>query len=361
VGEILDVGTKKGLFTFRRQGRSWSAGKPAFLGEPVSAVLRDKRDGALYAALSLGHFGVKLHRSDDGGATWTEIAPPAFPPAPTEVEKAPAVHTIWTLAAGGKDQPGLLWAGTLPGGLFRSDDRGQSWRLVESLWNRPEREKWMGGGADLPGINTVLVDPRDSRKITISVSCGGVWRSDDAGESWRQAGQGLRQEYVPAELAYDPTTQDVHRLARSPAAPDIVWCQHHNGIFKSTDGGETFIEIKDVKPSVFGFAVVAHPRKADVAWFVPAVKDQYRIPVDGRLVVTRTDDGGRTFQQMGDGLPAQDCYDLVYRHAFDVDRKGNALAFGSTTGNLWISGNGGKRWKLLSSTLPPIAAVAFGD
>ena len=67
----LRVASRKGLFTFRRANGGWSAGAPAFLGEPVTAVLTDPRDGAVYAALRLGHFGCKLHRSDDG-VTWQE-------------------------------------------------------------------------------------------------------------------------------------------------------------------------------------------------------------------------------------------------------------------------------------------------
>ena len=55
---------------------------------------------------------------------------------------------IWTLAAGGPDAPGELWAGTLPGGLFRSRDRGASWSLVDALWAKPERKEWFGGGYD---------------------------------------------------------------------------------------------------------------------------------------------------------------------------------------------------------------------
>ncbi len=139
----------------------------------------------------------------------------------------------------------------------------------------------------------------------------------------------------------------------------MVWCQHHNGIFKSTDGAETFEEITEVNPSVFGFAVAAHPKDRDTAWFVPAVKDECRVPVDGRLVVTRTRDGGGSFEVLSEGLPTQS-WDLIYRHALDVDSSGDRLAMGSTTGNLWASEDGGERWTQVSAHLPPIAQVAFG-
>lgn len=357
---ILNVATRKGLFRYRPDGAAWLAGPPAFLGEPVTAVLPDARDGALYAALRLGHFGIKFHRSDDGGESWTELPAPAFPAVEDPDADTPSVDMIWTLAAGGADEPGVLWAGTLPGALFRSADRGESWRLIESLWTVPERARWFGGGYDDPGIHSILVDPRDPRSLTVGISCGGIWKSADGGDTWRQAGKGLRNDYLPPDQAYDPVSQDPHRLAQCAAAPDIVWCQHHNGIFRSTDGGETFDEIERVQPSVFGFAVAAHPEQPDTAWFVPAVKDECRVPVDGCLVVTRTADGGRSFTALGDGLPASDSYDLVYRHALDVDGSGTRLAIGSTTGNLWLSEDGGARWNSISAHLPPIAQVAFG-
>ncbi len=363
MSDVVHVASRKGLFSFRRQGDGWTAGPPAFLGEPVSAVLTDPRDGAIYAALRLGHFGVKLHRSRDQGRTWTELKAPAFPavepPEEKPDEKAPSVDTVWALSAGGADQPGWIWAGIAPSALFLSRDHGDNWALVDSLYDLPERKGWFGGGTDLPAPHSIRVDPRDSRKVTIAISCGGVWKSDDAGESWRLAGKGLRAAFMPPDQAYNQNIQDPHLIAQCPAAPDVVWCQHHNGIFKSEDGGETFAEITEVSPSTFGFAVAVHPADPATAWFVPAVKDELRVPVDGRLVVTRTRDGGRTFETLSEGLPSPS-WDLIYRHALDVDATGDRLAMGSTTGNLWLSENGGERWTQLSSHLPPIAQVAFG-
>ncbi|MEQ8967022.1 MAG: hypothetical protein RID91_14475 [Azospirillaceae bacterium] len=359
--DTLLAATRKGLFTLRADaGRSWAAaGPPAFLGEPVSALLSDPRDGTLYAALRLGHFGVKLHRSRDGGVSWEEVAAPSFPAEADGPEDATSVDMIWTLEAGDPDTPGHLWAGTLPAALFESRDHGENWRRVDALWRVPERAEWFGGGYDDAGLHSILVDPRDPARLTVAISCGGVWKSDDAGASWRLVGQGLRNDYLPPDRAYDPGPQDPHRLAHCAAAPNVVWCQHHNGVFRSEDGGETFEEIRDIRPSVFGFAVAAHPHDPATAWFVPAVKDACRVPVDGRLVVTRTSDGGRAFEAFGEGLPAAGCYDLVYRHALAVDTTGDRLAMGSTTGSLWTSADGGQRWAAVTAHLPPIAQVAF--
>ena len=362
MSETLYAATRKGLFTLVPQGDGWRSTGLAFAAEPVTAFLPDPRDGALYAALNLGHFGRKLHRSDDGGESWTELPAPAFPAVEgaEDAKDGPSVSLIWTLAAGGPDQPGVLWAGTLPGGLFRSADRGESWSLVESLWEVPERKEWFGGGYDDPGIHSILVDPRDSDALTVGVSCGGVWTSRDGGESWTLGGTGLRADYMPPNMQDDRHIQDPHLLARCTAAPDRIWCQHHNGIFRSDDGGQTFVEITTAQPSAFGFAVAAHPEDPDIAWFVPAVKDECRIPVDARLVVTRTEDGGGSFEALSDGLPDDAAYDLVYRHALAIDETGERLAMGSTTGNLWTTDSGGEHWTLVSANLPPINQLVFG-
>jgi photosystem II stability/assembly factor-like uncharacterized protein len=362
MGEFLMVATRKGLFDLGFGDVSAPPRCIGFLGDPVSAVMQNEHDGAIYAALNLGHFGVKLHRSEDFGATWTELPAPAFPvgmAADGESDKAPSVSLIWTLARGGLEQPNRLWAGTIPGALFRSDDRGETWHLVEALWNQPSRSEWFGGGYDDPGIHSICVDPRDDERIVVGISCGGVWISEDGGESWTLGGQGLAADYMPPDRRDDPTIQDPHRLAVCEAAPDTVWCQHHCGIFRSDDGGRSFVQIQNVAPSAFGFAVAVHPKDPKTAWFVPAVKDECRVPVDGRFVVTRTRDGGAAYETLSEGLPQEEAFDLVYRHALTIGTTGEHLAMGSTTGAVWYSQDGGATWQLISAHLPPVAQVCF--
>lgn len=150
-------------------------------------------------------------------------------------------------------------------------------------------------------------------------------------------------------------------MVRCPSAPDALWAQHHNGVFRSTDCAETWREVTAIRPSKFGFAVAVHPGNPDRAWFVPAAKDSCRIPVDGALAVARTNDGGRSFALYRDGLPQSHAYDLVYRHGLAVDETGDILAMGSTTGHLWISQDAGARWTLVEPHLPPISCVRFAD
>ena len=367
----LYVGTKKGLFTFERsQPGAWKIVETAFLGDSVPIVLPERDGKTVHAGLHLGHFGSKMHVSRDGGATFEEATVPVYPEKPDDVvDQCPFRKTdrpwnlelIWSLEQGNPDQEGRLWCGSIPGGLFRSDDGGASWTMMRSLWDRPERlERWMGGGFDYPGIHSIVVDPRDGDHVLVGVSCGGVWRTRDGGDTWEQTALGMRADFMPEELAFDPDAQDPHLITACASDPDKIWCQHHNGIFRSVDCGASWTEIEDVYPAVFGFAVAVHPSDPETAWFVPAIKDQQRIPVDGAVVVNRTRDGGKTFETLRSGLPQEHAYDLVYRHGLDVDAKGEILALGSTTGNLWVSEDGGDRFEAISATLPPISCVRFG-
>ena len=358
------AGTKKGLFVFDTDGVRASPAAVHFLGEPITATL-PVSDDEWYVAVGHGHFGAHLHYTDDAGATFCELTAPAYPPKPEGVEDLDpmrnqpipwTVQQIWVLEAGGDKNE--IWCGTIPGGLFRSADAGATWQLAESLWNDPSRKRWFGGGYDFPGVHSICVDPRNANVVTIAVSCGGVWRSDDRGKHWRTQGSGMRAEYMPPDLAYDPGIQDPHRMVQCGSAPDCFWVQHHNGIFRSTNDVAEWQELRGT-PSSFGFAVASHPSDASVAWFVPAQKDQFRVPVDGRFGVMRTSDGGKSFEFLTDGLPDAPAYHLAYRHGLDTDASGNVLAMGSTTGSLWTSGNGGDNWTRVSAELPPINTIRF--
>ncbi len=350
------LATRKGLITLEGGNDAWRVASTAFPGVPVTSVLRDRRDGAVYAALKHGHFGPKLHRSDDEGRSWKELPAPAFP---ADAAGAPTLFQVWTLEAGAAAQPGRLWAGAIPAGLFRSDDRGESWQLVDSLWNVPGRDKWFGGGYDDAGIHSISPDPRDSEQIFIAVSCGGVWDSANDGHTWNLRGDGLVATYMPPDQATRGDVQDPHRVVRCAAAPDVMWMQHHCGIFRSTDAGQTWTQLKPPGDD-FGFAVAVHPHDPQIAWFVPAMKDELRVPRDGALAVTRTRDGGRTWETLREGLPQRDAFDLIYRHGLDVDDGGERLVMGSTTGGVWLSDDGGERWRLANAHLPPIYQVMFG-
>ena len=203
------------------------------------------------------------------------------------------------------------------------------------------------------------MDPRDSGHVSIGVSTGGVWITRDGGKTWDRTGTGCELNITRPNSRCDPNVQDVHCLVQCAANPETFWVTTSQRHLPLDGCAASWTEIKDVKPSVFGFAVAVHPKDPNTAWFVPSTKDEKRCPTDGRVVVNRTRDGGNSFETLRRGLPQEYAYDLVYRHALDIDESGDTLVFGSTTGSVWISDDGGDSWQTVSSNLPPVYAVRF--
>ena len=354
----LLVGTRKGLIVLRKKSDRWKFDKTHFTGIPISLTYVDQRDKTWWACLDHGHWGQKLHRSNDEGSNWEEVEAPKYPEGIEMKEGVPAsLRYMWAFAQAGDDKPGELYIGTEPGGLFHSSDNGDSWQLVKSLWDHPSRkEHWFGAGRDYPGIHSLIIDPRDSNHLYAGVSVAGVFESNNAGKTWEVRNKGLRADFLPdpqAELGHDP-----HLMVACPSQPDILWQQNHCGIFKSLNGGKNWQDVTDADgPAKFGFAIAVDYNNPDQAWVVPAVSDEVRVAVDCALCVCRTDDGGKSWQDFRKGLPQENCFDLVYRHALDVNE--DDVAFGTTTGNLFLSQDRGVSWDLLGYTLPMVYSVDF--
>lgn len=358
MSNVLVLGTRKGLLIYEYSNRQWKLMCEAHTAIPISYSAVDPRNNTLWACLDHGHWAQKLHRSKDMGKTWEEVPAPAYPEGEEIKEGVPAATSyLWYLTPGGDDQPDRLYLGTEPGGLFQSDDGGDSFQLVTPLWNVPERKEWwFGGGRDHPGLCSLIVDPRDSNHLIAGISVGGVYESRDGGESWVGRNKGLRADFLPnpeAEFGHDP-----HFIMGSKSEPDKLWQQNHCGVFRTTDSAATWTKVSQENgPVNFGFAVSVDDDNGDVAWVVPAVSDAYRVAVDRALCVCRTDDGGKTWTDFRAGLPQESCYDVVYRHA--LDRSGSRMAFGTTTGNVFVSDDNGESWQSLSNQLPPVYSVRF--
>jgi photosystem II stability/assembly factor-like uncharacterized protein len=360
-GERIAVGTRKGLLLFEKGNAGWKLGSEHFSGVRCSYSAMDPRSNALFACLDHGHWGAKLSRSRDEGKTWQEIPSPKYPEGEIIRGTTPAVlKYLWCLTFGTADQPGRLYLGTIPGGLFVSDDDGDSLRLVESLWKHPSRiPSWFGGGADEAGIHSVLIDPRDSLRLRVAVSCAGVFLGEPDGNgdwSWTATNQGLKADFLPnpdAEIGHDP-----HLLVQCQSQPDMLWQQNHCGIFRSTDSGQNWKQLtKKGNNPHFGFAVAVDPRDGNTAWVIPAESDEVRSAVGRKLCVCRTTDGGEIWQEFRTGLPQENCFDFAFRHCLDL--AGNRLVFGTACGSLYVSEDRGETWQSLGSHLPPVYSVRF--
>jgi hypothetical protein len=355
----LLLGTRKGLIAYNFKNGQWKMENLSFTGVPVSIAYADSRNGAWWACLDHGHWGVKLHRSYDRGATWEEVIAPSYPEGETAKEGLPATtRYMWAMAHGGEKYPSRLWIGTDPGGLFMSEDNGNNFQLVESLWKHPSRKDWMGGGRDLPGIHSIVVDPRNEDHIFIGISCAGVFETVDAGNSWAVRNKGLRADFLPdptAEIGHDP-----HIVVAAPANPDALWQQNHCGIFRTTDGAQNWQYVGQSNGLAhFGFAIAVADDDPEQAWVAPANSDETRVAVKGSLCICRTDDGGKSWKELRNGLPQEDCFDIVYRHALATSE--DAVAFGTTTGNLFFSKDKGEKWSVINNYLPMVHSVQFAE
>lgn len=358
-GNKILLATAKGLVVYKEGTTGWFYHKTYFLGQPASMVYVDERSDTWWVSLAHKHWGQKLHYSTDEGQTWKEAATPKYPEGSEISPGKPAtLKYVWSIAGGGEDKPKRMFVGTDPGGLFVSDDYGQSFSLVESLWHHPSRpDHWFGGGRDNAGIHTIVLDPRDSNHIYIGVSCAGVFESTDGGNTWIDKNEGLKAYYLPdpkSKLGHDP-----HSIKICKSNPDVIWQQNHCGIFRSVNAGKNWIDVTDKTGLAnYGFGLVIDDKDPDKAWVIPAISDQVRVSVDQSLCVCRTTDGGKSWRAFRKGLPQGSCFDIVLRHSFASD--GKTMAFGTNTGNLFISDDYGESWQCLNNYLPTVFALSFG-
>lgn len=358
--QVALVATAKGLIVYELP----ELGNPQtkgiyFKGFSVTMVHCDERHGRWWVGLSHGHWGQKLHFSDDSGKNWTEAEVPTFGNHPLPDGNKAALRQIWCLTHGGHDRPEVLWMGTDPGGLFKSEDYGSTFQLVDSLWNHPSRKdgrQWLGAGTIYPFLHTILVDPTNSDHIYVAVSSAGFFESRDGGQSWNPKNNGLRALYLPnphVEVGHDP-----HRLIMATSDPKIIWQQNHCGIFYTKDGGDNWTDASNPNgiPS-YGFSIAADQDNPARAWVIPVESDERRIAPGLKLQVFKTEDFGSTWKSDSDGLPENDCFDIVLRQSFDL--RNQKFLFGTTNGNLYFRDGMKSNWILLSHTLTKVNALTI--
>ncbi|MDF1700127.1 MAG: glycosyl hydrolase [Planctomycetota bacterium] len=348
------LGTRKGLIEARKTNGAWSLSAPGLPGQPIAYAARDARNGALWASIDHGHWGVKLSRSKADNGEFEEVTAPQYPEA-TET----AAKYYWVLTPGHADEPDTFWVGTEPGGLFVTRDDGASWELNGPLWTLCKEHAWSGGGRDGAGIHSLIVDPRDPQHMYVAVSCAGVCETKDGGASWAYVNKGMRMDYWPPEEQDREYGYDPHFVAMAPSNPDVLWQANHCGVYRSKDGAATWDEISEKPHAYFGFPIAAHPTRPETAWIIPMHSDQNRTTLDGRLFALRTDDGGTSWREQTGGLPQTAAWDFPYRHALDVGTDGETLAFATTSGNAYVSEDGGEHWQVLSNNLPLVYSLRF--
>jgi len=345
--ELL-VGTKKGLFALEGSPRDgFEVTLRAFAGEPVEYALRDPRTNRILAGVISPFYGPKLFVGENGA--WEQAKGVELPAGGKE-----ALERIWVIVPG--EQDGVLYAGGDPGVLFKSTDGGLSWELVRSLYEHPTRPGWSPGGGGLC-LHSIATWPGEPDRLALALSAVGVWLTDDGGATWRHGNQGLGARYLPEGT--ESLSLCVHDLQRAPRRPERLFMQFHGGVYRSDDAGESWTEIGDGLPSDFGFPLVVDPADPDSAYVIPLTADMDRTTPDGRVRVYETRDAGATWTPRGDGLPAEHAYLTVLREAFAGRGEGPELElyFGATSGDVFGSGDAGATWSCAATRLPPVYSV----
>jgi photosystem II stability/assembly factor-like uncharacterized protein len=350
--ELL-VGTRKGLFALRGgPGETFEVYARAFAGETVEHAVRDPSSGRVLASVTSAFYGPKIWHADDPAGEWEQAGGVALP----EGGEA-ALERIWVMVPG--EAAGTLYAGGDPGVLFESRDGGRSWELNRGLWEHPTRPSWQPGGGGLC-LHSIATWPGDPDRLAVAISASGVWLSDDGGSTWRTGNEGLVAGYAPEDAAPEEVGLCVHRLHRARARPERLFMQFHGGVYRSDDAGQTWIDIADGLPSDFGFPLALDPADPDSAYVIPLTADTDRVTVDGRVRMYETRDGGESWTPRDGGLPQRHAYLTVLREALDWSGEGEELElyFGATSGDVFGSGDAGRTWSAAATRLPPVLSVA---
>lgn len=358
------VGTKKGAFVLTSDGRRdrWEVAGPFFGGWEIYHVKGSPADPErLYASQTSGWFGQMVQRSDDGGKTWAPVG------NEFKYDGTPGTHLwydgtqhpwefkrVWHFEPSPSD-PDTVLAGVEDAAIFRSTDGGRTWNELPGLRTHESGSRWQPGAGGM-GVHTILLDPADPGRIYVAISAAGVFRSDDAGVTWRPANRGLKSQFLP-----DPDAtvgHCVHRITMHPSRPNVLFMQKHWDVMRSDDAGESWREVSGNLPTDFGFPIDVHAHEPETVYVVPIKSDSEHYPPDGKLRVYRSKTGGNEWEPLTNGLPQGDCYVNVLREAMAVDRLDPCgVYFGTTGGQVYASADAGDRWEPIVRDLPAVLSV----
>jgi photosystem II stability/assembly factor-like uncharacterized protein len=347
----LLVGTTKGAFFYHSdaQRKNWRLTGPHLPGWEIYSLLGDPHGDRIYAGTSHWVYGPTIRASDDMGETWEQLpGTPQYDP-----EKGFKLQRIWQITPGHTSQPDTLFAGVEEAGLFVSRDRGTTWSEVSGLTKHPTRPTWFPGGGGMC-LHTILVDPKNPQRMWVAISAVGVFRTEDGGESWKVCTTGLPT--VPTGMEDNGVGRCVHKMVLDPNNPDTLYMQFHGGVFKSTDGADSWQSIENGLPGNFGFPMDI--TKSGTLYVVPLESSEQRYVAGGKLRVYRSEDGGASWTSTGNGLSKQPEYVGVLRDALVVDSLEPAgVYFGTSMGEVFYSPNEGEHWERLPGQLPRVTTV----
>jgi photosystem II stability/assembly factor-like uncharacterized protein len=358
------VGTRKGAFILSADGKRdrWTVSGPHFAGWEMYHLKSSPADpNRIYGSQSSGWFGQMIQRSDDGGKTWEAVGNEfTYDGVPGTHQWYDGTQHPWEFARVWHLEPSLtdpdtVYAGVEDAALFRSTDGGKTWTEMSGLRLHSSGAQWAPGAGGMC-LHTILLDPANASRMYVAISAAGVFRSDDAGKTWKPINRGLKSEGIP-----DPNAEVghcVHRIAMHKSRPGVLFMQKHWDVMRSDDGGDNWREISGNLPTDFGFPIDVHSHEPDTVYVVPITSDSHHFPPDGKLRVFRSRAGGNEWEPLTRGLPQSDCYVNVLRDAMAVDSLDECgVYFGTTGGQVYASTDAGDTWKPIVRDLPPVLSV----
>jgi len=358
------VGTRKGAFILTSDGKraQWNISGPHFGGWEIYHVKGSPVDPSrIYASQTSEWFGQTIHRSDDGGQTWTTVGNQFVYDGDAGThewydgtQRPWAFTRVWHLEPSLTDAD-TVYAGVEDAALFRTQDGGTTWKEMPGLRQHPSGPSWMPGAGGLC-LHTILLDPGNPGRMFIAISAAGAFRTGDAGQTWQPVNRGLRSDYIPDAEA--ETGHCVHRIAMHPARPQVLFMQKHWDVMRSDNAGESWYEVSGNLPSDFGFPIAVHAHEPDTVYVVPIKSDSEHYPPGGKLRVYRSRTGGNEWEALTRGLPQSDCYVNVLRDAMAVDSLDPCgVYFGTTGGQVYASADAGDSWVTIARDLPSVMSV----
>jgi photosystem II stability/assembly factor-like uncharacterized protein len=287
-----------------------------------------------------------VQHSTDRGRTWKRSKRVGLPE-----DSGLTLNATWHIEPGRPEEPDTLYLGGDPGVLFRSDDGGESWEVNRGVLEHPTRDRWFPGAGGM-SCHSIQLDPRDPQRMYVAITAAGVFRSDDGGETWLPINNDVVADFLADP--YAEVGQCPHKLLMHPARPDRLWQQNHFGVYLSDDRGDSWVRVDgNGLPGGFGFPLMLDPNDPDKAFVIPETSPEYHYSPGGRLAVYRTRDSGASWELMADGLPKQ-AWAAVLREGSAFDSE--SLYFGTQSGSFFALTDG-DMWVEAVRQLPPILSV----
>ena len=381
------VGTRKGAFILTSDGKrkDWKVSGPHFAGWEIYHVKGSPANpNRIFASQTSGWFGQIIQRSDDGGKTWTQPGtPPGEEKGPGGMPKGESNKFVYDTSPetgkpltthqfyDGNQHPwefkrvwhleplltdaNTVYAGVEDAALFRTTDGGKSWHELSGLRGHGTGPQWQPGAGGMC-LHTILLDPKNPKRMYIAISAAGAFRTDDGGATWKPINKGLHSQYIPnpnAEVGHC-----VHHVAMNPKKPNLLYMQKHWDVMRSDNAGDQWTEISGNLPTDFGFVIDVHAHEPETIYVVPIKSDGEHFVHEGKLRVYRSRTGGNEWEALTKGLPQENCYVNVLRDAMCVDSLDKCgIYFGTTGGQVYASADAGDTWAPIVRDLPAVLSV----